>query len=65
MLPSLVAHVVGYETVVGSHNTVYVRRLWQVLPCSPGKANVGAYNIVRQMLASTTLFGFLHAWKVA
>ena len=24
MLPSLVAHAVGYETVVGAHNTVYV-----------------------------------------
>ena len=25
VLPSLVAHAVGYETVVGGHNTVYVQ----------------------------------------
>ena len=25
MLPSLVAHAVGYETVVGAHNTVYIQ----------------------------------------
>ena len=25
MLPSLVAHAIGYETIVGSHNTVYVQ----------------------------------------
>ena len=25
VLPSLVAHVVGYETVIGAHNTVYVQ----------------------------------------
>ena len=46
VLLSLVAHVVGYKMVVGAHNTVYVRRLWQVLPCLPGTANVGAYNTV-------------------
>ena len=28
VLPSLVAHAAGYETVVGVHNTVYVRRMW-------------------------------------
>ena len=27
VLPSLVAHVVGYKTVVDAHNTVYVRRV--------------------------------------
>ena len=46
MLPSLVAHAIGYEMVIGAHNTVYVRRMWQALPCSPGMANVDAYNIV-------------------
>ena len=25
VLPSLVAHAIGYETIVGSHNTVYVQ----------------------------------------
>ena len=46
VLPSLVAHAVGYETVVGTHNIIYVRRMWQALPCSPGTANVDAYNTV-------------------
>ena len=55
---SLVAHAVGYKTVVGAHNTVYVRRMWQALPCSPGMANDGTHNTVRQMSAPTTLFGF-------
>ena len=48
MLLSLVAHAVRYKTVVDVHNTVYVRRLWQALPCSPGMANDGAHNTVRQ-----------------
>ena len=25
MLPNLIAHAVGYETVVGAHNTIYVQ----------------------------------------
>ena len=28
MLPSLVTHAVGYETVIGAHNTVFVKRMW-------------------------------------
>ena len=58
MLLSLIAHAVGYKMVVGAHNTVYVRRVWQALPCSPGMANDGSHNTVRQMPAPTTLFGF-------
>ena len=46
MLSSLIAHTVGYETVIGAHNTVYVRRGWQALPYSPSVVNVGAYNTV-------------------
>ena len=30
MLLSLVAHAVGYEMMVGAHNTAYVRRMWEV-----------------------------------
>ena len=58
VLLSLIAHVVRYKTVSGGHNTVYVRRVWQALPCSPGMANDGAHNTVRQLPAPTTLFGF-------
>ena len=47
MLLSLVAHAVGYKTVGGTHNTVYVRRVWQALPCLLGMANDDAHNTVR------------------
>ena len=30
MLLSFVAHAVGYEMMVGTHNTIYVRRMWEV-----------------------------------
>ena len=46
VLLSLVAHAVRYKTVVDAQNTIYVRRMWQALPCSPGMANVDAYNTV-------------------
>jgi hypothetical protein len=64
VLLSLVAHAVGCKTVIGAHNTVYVRRVWQALPCSSGMANDDAHNTVRQIPTPTTLFGFWHAWKV-
>ena len=46
MLLSLVAHAVGYKMIIGAHNTVYVRRMWEVLPHSPCMANDGAHNTV-------------------
>ena len=55
LLLSLVAHAVGYKIIVGAHNTVYVRRMWEVLPCSPGMANDGAHNTVD---AQTHVEGF-------
>ena len=30
MLLSLVAHAVGYKMIVGTHNTVDLRRMWEV-----------------------------------
>ena len=30
MLLSLVAHAVGYKMMVGVHNTIDVRRMWEV-----------------------------------
>ena len=30
MLLSHVAHTIGYEMMVGAHNIVYVRRMWEV-----------------------------------
>ena len=32
-LVSFVARVVGYKVIVDAHNTVDVRRMWEVLPC--------------------------------
>ena len=44
MLLSLVAHVVGYKMIVGTHNTIYVRRMWDVF--YHVHANNGAHNTV-------------------
>ena len=42
----LLAHAVGYKMIVGAHNTVDVRRMWEVLPYSPCMANDGAHYTV-------------------
>ena len=44
MLLSLVAHTVGYKMMVGGHNTVVVRHMWEVLPCSLCMVNDSAHN---------------------
>ena len=45
---SLVAHAVGYKMIVGAHNTVSVRCMWEVASSS-GTADVGAcYTIDAQ-----------------
>ena len=46
MLLSFVAHAVGYKMIVGAHNTVYVRCMWEVLPFSTCMTNDGAHNTV-------------------
>ena len=46
MLLSRVAHVVRYKMMVDAHNTICVRRMWEVLPHSPCMANDGAHNTV-------------------
>ena len=30
MLLGFIAHTVGYKIIVGVHNTIYVRRMWEV-----------------------------------
>ena len=45
-LLSLVAHAVGYKMIVEAHNTVYARRMWEVLPHSPCTTNDDVYNTV-------------------
>ena len=46
MLLSLVAHAVGYKMMVDIHNTVVVRRMWEVLPYSPCMIDDGVHNTV-------------------
>ena len=46
MLLSLVAHAVGYEMMVGAHNIIYVRRMWEVFT---------VIHHVRQMTMPITL----------
>ena len=43
---SLVAHAVGYEMIVGAHNTVNVRCMWEGASASSGMADVGACHTV-------------------
>ena len=38
---SLVAHAVGYKMIVGAHNTVNVRCMWEVASSSSSMADVG------------------------
>ena len=45
MLLSLVAHTVGYKIIVGTHNTVNVRCMWEDVSSS-GMADVGACHTV-------------------
>ena len=46
VLLSLVAHAVGYKVIVGAHNTVNVRCMWEVLLSSSGMADISAYHTV-------------------
>ena len=43
---SLVAHAVGYKMIVGAHNTINVRCMWEVALSSSGMADVGACHTV-------------------
>ena len=46
MLLSLVAHAIGYKIIVGAHNTVNVRCMWEVSLSSSGMVDAGAYHTV-------------------
>ena len=43
---SLVAHAVGYKMIVGAHNTVNVRCMWEAVLSSSGMADVSACHTV-------------------
>ena len=43
---SLVAHAIRYSMIVGAHNTVNVRCMWEVASSSSGMADVSACHIV-------------------
>ena len=61
-LLSLVANAISYKTIVGVHNTVYARRMWEDLPHLPRMANDGAHNTVdaQRHVGGFTVF----AWYV-
>ena len=46
MLLSLVAHAIRYRMIVGTHNTVNVRCILEVVSSSLGMADVGACHTV-------------------
>ena len=46
MLLSLVAHAVGYKMMVDVHNTVVVRRMWEVLQHLLCMVNDDVHNTV-------------------
>ena len=46
MLLSLVAHAVGYKMIVGAHNTINVRCMWEVPSSSSVMVDLGAYHTV-------------------
>ena len=43
---SFATHAVGYKMIVGSHNTINVRCMWEVASSSSGMADVGACHTV-------------------
>ena len=43
---SLVAHAVRYKMIVGAHNTINVRCMWEVASSSSSVADVGACHTV-------------------
>ena len=43
---SLVAHAIGYKMIVGAHNTVNVRCMWEVASSPSGMVEVGACHTV-------------------
>ena len=43
---SLVAHAIGYKMIVGGHNTVTVRCMWEVVSSSSSMADVGAGHTI-------------------
>ena len=42
----LVAHAVGYNMIVGAHNTINVRCMWEVVLSSSDRADVGACHTI-------------------
>ena len=55
---SLVAHVVGYKMIIGAHNTINVKCMWEVVSSSFGMADVGACHTIdaQRHVGSFTMF---------
>ena len=55
---SLVAHAIGYKIIIGVHNTINVRCMWEVASSSSGMADVGACHTVdaQRYVGGITMF---------
>ena len=58
VLPSLVAHAIGYETIVGAHNIVHAQVRLAGFTVFAWYGKCQSLYTVRQMSTPTTLFGF-------
>ena len=56
---SLVAHAVGYKIIVGAHNIVNVRCMWEVALSSFGVADIGACHFVDAQRHARGFFVFV------
>ena len=64
MLLSLIAHTIGYKTIVSAHNTIDVRCMWEVASSSPCRANDGAYNTVGVQKHGGSLTVLVMVWEL-
>ena len=62
---SLVAHTVGYKMIVGAHNTVNVRCMWEVVSSSSDMADVGACHTVDAQRHARGFTVFVWYWSFA
>ena len=66
MLLSFVAHAIGYRMIVGAHNTVNIRCMWEVASSSSGMADVGACHNVdtqRHVRGFTMFAWYGRCWR--
>ena len=57
---SLVAHAIGYRMIIGAHNIVNVRCMWEVASSSSGMADIGVCHTVdtQRLARGFTMFAW-------